>query len=87
MWLPNLLAYNNLRCIDMLFNQSFSFLKRNISSEPTFSLLIFKDRFWSVHIPFFSMVKFQFLAQFFVDQHPLFVIPFLLLYDIWFLSD
>ena len=29
---------------------------------------IFKDRFWLVHILFISMVKFQFIAQFRVNQ-------------------
>ena len=29
--------------------------------------LILQDRFWVVHIPFVCMVKFQFLAQFYMD--------------------
>ena len=33
-----------------------------------FMHLILLDGFWFVHIPFGSMVKFQFLAQFSVDH-------------------
>ena len=46
-----------------------------------FMRLIHKDRFWFVHIPFSSMLKFQFLAQFPVDHllHSFVSYPMLLL--------
>ena len=35
-----------------------------------FMHLILPDEFWSVHMPFGSMVKFQFLEQFLVNYFP-----------------
>ena len=45
-----------------------------------FVRLILQDRFWVVYIPFFRMVKFQFLAQFPVDHFAYPVVSSLVLF-------
>ena len=46
------------------------FLTSYLKIPENFVCLILQDGFWFVHVPFGSMIKFQFLAQFPVDDSP-----------------
>ena len=59
----------------LLYGIWWSFLSQN----PKEFCASQKDRFWFVHLPLFSLIKFKFLAQFPVDHFPQLVTPRLVL--------